>query len=194
MADSSSITQLLSAAQKGDASAMDRLFPLIYDELRRRAHLQRAGSGGLATMNTTALVHEAYIKLADQNDVHFENRLHFLAVAAKAMRHVYLDYAKRKNAKKRGAGVAHVSLDMVSLAGEEIEIGEEDAEKLIALDKALELLAESHPRQAQVVEYRFFGGLTVEDTAAILDTSPATVKRDWTVAQSWLYEAMKAND
>ena len=150
----------------------------------------------MATMNTTAIVHEAYIKLAGQNEVHFENRLNFFSVAAKAMRHVYLDYAKHKNAQKRGAGVAHVSVDDVLVPDEgstsvKLELGDEEADQLISLDSALRELAEDHPRQAQVVECRFFGGMTVEDTAALLDTSTATVKRDWTVAQSWLYSAMQ---
>lgn len=191
MNDPTNVTILLHAAQDGDRTAMDRLFPLVYDELRRKARAQRADAVGLATMNTTAIVHEAYLKLADQKNARWENRLHFYAVAAKAMRHVFLDYAKRKMAIKRGGDFVHVSLDEIQVTETGVDLDETRAEQVITLDRALTDLANDHPRQARVVECRFFGGMTVEDTASLLDTSPATVKRDWGFAQSWLYLAMQ---
>ena len=191
MSEHANVTQLLVAAQGGDRSAMDRLFPLVYDELCRKARAQRAGSAGLATMNTTAIVHEAYLKLADQREVRYENRLHFYAVAAKAMRHVFLDYAKRKAAKKRGGDAAHVSYDDALVADAGFELSDDQAERVIELDKALANFAQDYPRQSGVVECRFFGGMTVEDTAAYLDTSPATVKRDWIFAQAWLFRIIQ---
>ena len=171
---------------------MDRLFPLVYDELRRRAGRPRAAAGGLATMNTTAIVHEAYLKLADQKDAQFANRAHFFAVAAKAMRHVFLDYAKHKSRKKRGGDSTHVDIDDVSVGESHIEMELEEAERLLALDTALTTLATSNPRLAQVVECRFFGGMTVEDTAAAVGTSAATVKRDWNTARVMLFKNMKS--
>jgi RNA polymerase sigma factor (TIGR02999 family) len=142
-------------------------------------------------MNTTAIVHEAYLKLADQRDVRYENRVHFYAVAAKAMRHVFLDYAKRKAAQKRGGDIAHVSFDDALVGDPGFELSDEQADQVIALDKALTRFATDYPRQSGVVECRFFGGMTVEDTAALLDTSPATVKRDWVFAQAWLYRTLQ---
>jgi RNA polymerase sigma factor (TIGR02999 family) len=191
MSDQANVTQLLVAAREGDRSAMDRLFPLIYDELRRKAHAQRAGGNGLATMNTTAIVHEAYIKLADRSDAHYESRLHFYAVAAKAMRHVFLDYAKRKRAGKRGAGAQHVVYDDGVNADTGFELNDDQADSVIELEHALARFSEKYPRQSNVVECRFFGGMTVEDTALLLDTSPATVKRDWVFAQAWLFRTLQ---
>ncbi len=191
---SRTVTQLLNAAQSGDRSAMDRLFPLVYDELHHHAGRQRAVAGGLATMNTTAIVHEAYLKLADQKGARFENRAHFFAVAAKAMQHVFLDYTKRKSRQKRGGNVAHVDIDDVPVAASTIEMGHDEADRILALDEALDELAKENSRLAQVVECRFFGGMTVEDTANALGTSPATVKRDWNTARALLFRTMKSAD
>lgn len=149
---------------------------------------------GLATMNTTAIVHEAYLKLADQKGVNFENRAHFFAVAAKAMRHVFLDYAKHKSRQKRGGSVAHVDIDDVPVAASTIDMDHEEADRVMALDLALERLAKDNPRMANVVECRFFGGMTVEDTANALGTSPATVKRDWNTARALLFRSIKSQD
>lgn len=198
MSDPATVTQLLNAAQTGDSSAIDRLFPLIYDELRQRAHAQRVGYGGHATMNTTAIVHEAYFKLASNENREVESnkpdvspkwhsRAHFFAVAAKAMRHVFLDYAKRKNRIKRGEGVHHVVIDETGAMELAALVGDEEADQVIALDVALLRLAESNARAARVVECRFFGGMTVEDTANALGISPATVKRDWLLARVQLF-------
>lgn len=151
-------------------------------------------AGGLATMNTTAIVHEAYLKLADQKGAKFENRAHFFAVAAKAMRHVFLDYAKRKSRQKRGGDVVHVDIDDVPVITSAIEMDHDEADRVLALDKALDALAKENSRLAQVVECRFFGGMTVEDTANALGTSPATVKRDWNTARALLFRAIKSPD
>ena len=192
MHDPATITQLLNAAQTGDAAAMDKLFPLVYDELRMRAGKQRAGQGAMATMNTTAIVHEAYLKLADQKDARYANRAHFFAVAAKAMRHVYLDYAKHKNRHKRGGDIVHVDIQDQPVGQGHIEMEIEEAEKVLALEQAIQSLETTNSRLAKVVECRFFGGMTIEDTALAVDASPATVKRDWKVARAMLFKAMQA--
>lgn len=213
MADSATVTQLLNAAQTGDSSAIDTLFPLIYDELRQRAHAQRAGFGGHATMNTTAIVHEAYFKLAGARDGatshdptsqdanshkegkqkggSWQSRAHFYAVAAKAMRHVFLDYAKRKTRQKRGDGAVHVSLDTEFAPQVASVLGEAEADQVMALEAALIELQRLDERAARVVECRFFGGMTVEDTGAALNLSPATVKRDWVYARTMLFQLMQ---
>lgn len=190
MRDESTVTRLLEAARSGDRGAIDSLFPLVYDELRRRARVQKRGDAGPATLNTTAIVHEAYIKLANQSSPNWENRAHFLAVAAKAMRHVYLDYAKLKSRQKRGGDVVHTELEPERIAESIPDMTGEDAERLLALDAALEKLKEVNPRQARVVECRFFAGMTVPETAEALSISPATVKRDWTIAQITLHRAL----
>ena len=197
MSDPATVTQLLNAAQTGDSSAIDRLFPLIYDELRQRAHAQRLGFGGHPTMNTTAIVHEAYVKLAHhdrENGQGWSNRSHFYAAAAKAMRHVFLDYAKRKKRIKRGDGAHHVSIDDDHVPEIAAAMGHEEADQVIALDAALIQLHQTNERAARVVECRFFGGMTVEDTAAALGLSPATVKRDWVSARVLLFQLMNESN
>ena len=188
--DPANITQLLHAAQAGDASALDRLFPLVYEDLHRRAAQQRAGNGGVTTMNTTAIVHEAYLKLAGQAEVSFENRAHFFAVAAKAMRHVFLDHAKRKSRQKRGGNAPHLDIQELEIGSEQINMNLEEAERVLAMEEALADLTQKNPRLGQVIECRFFGGMTVEDTAIVTNTSPATVKRDWNVARAMLFSKM----
>lgn len=188
--DQTNITQLLHAAQTGDASALDQLFPLVYEELHRRAAQQRAGNGGVTTMNTTAIVHEAYLKLAGQVEISFENRAHFFAVAAKAMRHVFLDHAKRKSRQKRGGNALHLDIQEMEIGSEQINMNLEEAERVLAMEEALSELTQDNPRLGQVVECRFFGGMTVEDTAIATNTSQATVKRDWNVARALLFSKM----
>jgi len=142
-------------------------------------------------MNTTAIVHEAYLKLAGQSSPAYQDRAHFFGVAAKAMRHVFLDYAKARTRQKRGGDAVHVDIDELQI-GTDISMGLEEAEQIVAMDEALARLTEENPRLAQVVECRFFGGMTNEDTAAVTGTSPATVKRDWNAARTLLFADLKA--
>ena len=180
------ITDVLLQASGGDPTAIDRLFPLVYDELRRIAHraLQRERSEH--TLGTTGVVHEAYLKLVDQTRVGWRDRAHFFAVAALAMRRILVDYARRHRRAKRGGGVQAVTLDegTVSL--------DERAENLVALDEALTRLGELNPRLSRIVECRFFGGLTEEEIAEALGVTTRTVKRDWAKARGWLYQELSA--
>ena len=186
------VTRLLDEARAGNRHAFDELFPLVYDELRARAHQQRQYWQGDYTLNTTALVHEAYLKLVDQTQGEWENRAHFLAIAAKAMRHVLLDYAKRRRTKKRGGDRQKFSLEAMHEAGKGIVVlTDERADDLLALDEALVRLARVSDRESRIVECRFFGGMTIRETAAVLGVSPATVNRDWAAAQAWLYREMR---
>ncbi|MEM6785257.1 MAG: ECF-type sigma factor [Bacteroidota bacterium] len=184
------VTRLLHAAQAGDPLALERLFPLVYDELRALAHRQRGGWSGQRTLNTTALVHEAYIRLQDgAQGSGFESRAHFLGVAAKAMRHILVDYARRQGAQKRGGDQHRVDLDAPGLS-----IANPDGPALtdlLALDAALDRLAEQDARAAQIVECRFFADMTIEETAAAVGVSTPTVKRSWRMAQAWLYREMQ---
>src|SRR5690606_5968721 len=185
MRPSENITALLSAVREGDRAALDALFPLLYDELHRLAGSQRRQWHGNYTLNTTALVHEAYLKLFQQEDVHLRDRAHFFAMAAKAMRHILINYARDQRAKKRGGAHEHVSLS--DAQNEALgPMSEEAMHELLALDDALQELEKLSPRQSQVVECRFFAGLSVEETAEALGTSTATVKRDWRLASTWL--------
>lgn len=175
---------LLNGAREGDAHALDELFDIVYGELKRRAHYQRAGAA--PTLGTTALVHEVYLKLSgsgrDWND-----RTHFMRVAARAMRQILIDRARRRVAEKRGGGVRAVTLEEMAVAAESPDGA---ADVLMALDEALVRLARQSERLAQVVELRFFGGLSVEETAEALGVSPRTVKRDWRLARAFLQDAM----
>ena len=179
------ITARLRAAQQGDHEALDEVFAVVYDELRRRAHAQRRRWIGDNTLGTTALVHEAYLKLVDQSQAQWNDRVHFLAVASKAMRHILVNYAEQRQAAKRGGGVPVVSLDDANPVSEEV------ADEILALHEALQRLAEMNERQARVVEARFFAGLKIEETAAVLEVSSATVKRDWSLATAWLQREIK---
>ncbi|MEO8575917.1 MAG: sigma-70 family RNA polymerase sigma factor [Gemmatimonadales bacterium] len=194
MSDSqqSSVTQLLDALRAGDRDAFEQLFPLVYAELHHLAGIQRQRWEGDDTLNTTALVHEAYLRLVDQTSPQWVNRPHFMAVASTAMRQILLDYAKRKSAAKREGSRNYVPLHEL----EEVLQGNGDTsealpEALIALDAALVKLEQHNPRQRKIVECRFFGGMTIEETAEALRLSPATVKRDWTMAQAWLYRELE---
>lgn len=176
------ITDLLLQAGAGDHAVLDCVFPLVYDELRRLAHrqLQREPSGH--TLNTTALVHEAYLRLVDQTRGAWRDRAHFLGIAAVAMRRILVDHARRHRSAKRGGALRRVPIENVELATEE------RAELLLSLDEALTRLAALDARQARVVECRFFGGMTEEETAEALGIGLRTVKRDWAKARSWLYQ------
>jgi RNA polymerase sigma factor (TIGR02999 family) len=182
------VTQWLIAWSQGDQAALDRLMPLVYDELHRMAkrHMARQQPGH--TLQTTALIHEAYLRLVGQPAKQWQNRAHFFAVAAQAMRHVLVDYARSRGYQKRGGGARAVSLDEAAI------VSHERAAELIALDEALTDLAALHPRQSQVVELRFFGGLSVEETAEVLKVSPDTVMRDWRMAKAWLYNQLRIAD
>ena len=180
------VTQLLIAYGRGDRRALDRLLPMVYSELHGIAARQMRHERADHTLNATALVHEVHLKLMDQNQVSWQNRAHFYAIAARAMRQVLISYARKHNAEKRGGGAPNTLLD-----GKEIALSER-ADELIALDEALTRLAGFDERLAQVVEYRFFGGLTIEETAAVLDVSTMTVKRDWNKAKAWLYRELHA--
>lgn len=175
----SSVTRLIAAVRAGESGAMDRLFEVVYEDLKRRAHAQLAGSA--RTLDTTALVHEAYLKLAGASQPEWADRRHFLRVAARAMRHIVIDRARSRLTAKRGGGQAPLDLDRV-------EVGADSAaDQIVALDEALSRLARQDPRLAAVVELRFFGGLSVEETARSLDISERTVKRDWRLARAFLH-------
>jgi RNA polymerase sigma factor (TIGR02999 family) len=176
----SETTQLLRAWAGGDRGALERLTPRVYDELHRiAAHFVRNEPAG-NTIQTTALVHEAYLKLVDVTNVDWRHRAHFFAISAQIMRHILLDHARRRLAAKRGGAVARVNLDEVP------DLGSGPSAELIALDDALNALAKFDPRKAQVIELRFFAGLSVEETAEVLQLSPESVMRDWRLARAWL--------
>jgi RNA polymerase sigma factor (TIGR02999 family) len=181
---SGEISQLLIGWNSGDQAARDRLLPLVYDELRRMAkrHMGRQNPG--RTLQTTALIHEAYLRLVSRPRQRWQNRAHFFAVGAQAMRHILVDYARSRHSAKRGGGARGVSLD-------EAAVMNEPAAELVALDEALTELAALHARQGRVVECRFFGGLTVEETAEALQVSRDTVMRDWRMAKAWLQRALR---
>ena len=182
MADPGEVTRLLVAYRDGDQNAFERLVPMVYDDLRRiaRAHLRRKRAGH--TLNTTVLVHEAYLRLVDQSHANFEDRQHFLSVCARAMRQIIISNARKHAAAKRGGGEKRVVLDEDRLGGGQ------DAEWLLSLDRALERLGERDERLARVVECRYFAGLNEEETAQALGTSLRTVQRDWMRARAWLRE------
>lgn len=175
------IARLLEELRAGDRGALDRLFPLIYADLRQRAHRQLAASRPGDSLSTTALVHETYLKLTTSSHQSYADRIHFFAVASRAMRQILVDYARQHSAEKRGGGADPLSFDRVELAFPE------RASDVVALDEALERLARLDERLARVVELRFFAGLSVEETGAALDLSPRTVKREWQKARAWLY-------
>jgi len=180
-------TELLLDSTGGDRQAIDRLLPLVYDELRRIAHRELRRGRPDQTLRTTEVVHEAYLRLVDHTRVAGAEHVRFLAVAAIAMRRIVIEYARRGSAQKRGGGQRPLSLDEAALAGEE------RGEMLLALDEALTRLAALDDRLARVVECRYFGGLTEEETAAALGVTARTVRRDWTKARSWLYAELHAS-
>jgi RNA polymerase sigma factor (TIGR02999 family) len=182
----SEITALLAAVGGGDRAAVDRLFAHVYEELRRLARRQLAAGGAGPTLDTTALVHEAYLRLSHDARWTVEDRRHFFALAARAMRHVIVDHARRRRRQKRGGGALAVDLDAAELAAPE------RAEELIALDASLARLEAAEAELAQLVEWRFFAGLSVEEIAELLGVSDRTVKRRWRVARAFLYQDLAA--
>jgi len=183
------VTRLLEALEQGDSNALDTLFPLVYEELRAVAHRQRRRWQGDDTLNTTALVHEVYLKLVDQSRASWESRAHFFATAAKAMRHVLMNYARDRRTKKRGGDQPKLSLEELGerLQGE-LALSDDTADLLVALGEALDRLERVNERQSRIVECRYFGGMTIPETAAALGISTATVSRGWGLAQVRLYQ------
>ncbi len=181
MPEKTDITQLLNKAQAGDKNALDELLPIVYQELRRVAGNQLKTERGNHTLQATALVHEAYLRLLDQHTIDWSNRAHFFGLAAEMMRRILVNYAIERNSQKRGSGVTRIALDdAVSYADDEREMD------LVLLDENLNRLAEFDAAAAKIVELRFFGGLSIEETAEVLSVSPSTVTREWRMAKSWL--------
>ena len=177
------VTEFLRAWSDGDRAALDRLTPIVYEELHRLARRYMKGERLGHSLQTTALVNEAYMRLVDYKNMQWQNRAHFFAVSAQLMRRILVDHARRRNLK-RGGDMLHVSLDETAMVG-----SGKDAD-LVALDDAINLLAKLDPRKVQVVEMRFFGGLSVEETAEVLKVSAVTVMRDWSTAKAWLYREL----
>ena len=184
--DDGVVTDLLLELRSGDRTALDRLFPVVYDELRRVAHRQLTAERGDHTLGTTGLVHEAYLRLVDQTRVEYRDRRHFFALAARAMRRVLVDYARRYRAQKRGGAASPVSLDEGALPAAE------RADNVLALDEALSRLAQLDERLSQVVECRFFGGYSEEEIAEVVGVDARTVRRDWVKAKNWLSRELSA--
>src|SRR5438132_13553113 len=178
------VTTLLKKWGKGDESALEQLMPLVHDELHRLAHqhMRREGPGHI--LQTSALINEAYLRLVDQPEVRWENRNHFFGIAARLMRRILVDDARKRNAAKRGSATIQVSLH------EAMTVPQEQAANVVALDDALKSLEAIDSRQSEIVELRFFGGLSIEETANVLQVSPGTVMRDWTFARAWLRNEM----
>jgi len=182
------VTQLLIGWGQGDKEALDRLVPIVYDELRRQAarYLRHERAGH--TLQTTALIHEAYIRLIDQKNVHWQNRAHFFGIAAQLMRRILVDHARTRKRAKRGGSDIRVPLE------DAVAIAKAPQLDVVALDEALNRLAEIDEQQGKIVELRFFSGLTVEETAEVLGISPATVKRDWSMAKAWLHREISSDE
>ena len=182
------VTKLLAAWGNGDETARDELMPLVYQELHRLAHhyMNRERPGH--TLQTSALVNEAFVRLIDQKDVQWQNRAHFFGIAAQMMRRILVDHARSRASAKRGGGAPHVSLAEVAI------VSDERAAEVVALDNALLNLAAVDERKSQIVELRFFGGLSIEETAEVLAVSPGTVMRDWTLAKAWLRRAVTSDE
>jgi RNA polymerase sigma factor (TIGR02999 family) len=181
---SSPVTQLLVRWRDGDREALEALMPLVYDELRRLAHHYLRQERNDHTLQSTALVHEAYLRLAGQNPPQWQNRAHFFGIAAHIMRQILVEYARGRSAAKRRGSACRLTLD------EAVALPQQMGVDVVELDKALTGLAELDVQQSRIVELRYFAGLTIEDTSEVLGISPATVKRDWVTARAWLYRAM----
>jgi RNA polymerase sigma factor (TIGR02999 family) len=188
METSGDVTRLLQDWSGGRREALDKLLPLVYKELHRLAHSYLTRERHDHTLQTTALVHEAYLKLVDQHSVNWQNRAQFFGLSAQAMRRILIDSARRQTSIKRGSGGTKISLDEAANIS-----GETANESLLALDMALQELEKVDAEQSKIVELRYFGGLTIEETAEVLKSSPATVKREWTMARAWLYNAMSGS-
>jgi RNA polymerase sigma factor (TIGR02999 family) len=180
------VTELLRRWRNGDKEALNKLTPLVYDELHRLAHqyIKRERLGH--TLQTTALVNEAYLRLVDQNDVEWQSRAHFFAVSAQVMRHILVDYARQHASAKRGGRIERVTLD------DQATVSRERASELVALDEAMQALHEIYPRQSQVVELRYFGGLNNREASEVLKVSEPTIERDWRFAKAWLYRELSS--
>ena len=178
---SSQVTKLLQGWRAGERSASDALLPLVYEELRRLAHHHLRNERPHHTLQSTALVNEAYLRLIGQNLPKWESRTHFFAIAAQLMRQILVDYARRHRASKRGSGVCMLALD------DAVGLPQRKSVDVVALDDALKALAEVDPRQSRVVELRFFAGLSLEETSEVMGIATATVQRDWTTARAWLH-------
>jgi RNA polymerase sigma factor (TIGR02999 family) len=174
------VTQLLLALRGGDRAALNELLPLVYQELRAIARHKLRHERDGHTLDSTALVHEAYLKLVGLDRVQWQSRAHFLAIAAQVMRNILVNHARRRKRAKRGGGAPHAALD------EATNLPASEADRILSLDAALERLAAANQRHARLVECRFFGGMTIEESAEVLEISPATVKRDWTLLRAWL--------
>jgi RNA polymerase sigma factor (TIGR02999 family) len=181
---SSPVTELLVRWREGDREALEALMPLVYEELRRLAHHYLRQERSDHTLQSTALVHEAYLRLAGQNPPQWQNRAHFFGIAARVMRQILVEYARGRNAAKRGGNACRLVLDESLGLPQQLDVD------VVELDRALSGLAELDSQQSRIVELRFFAGLTIEDTSEVLGVSPATVKRDWVTARAWLYRAM----
>ncbi len=182
------ITQALLDAYNGDEAAASRLWAMVYEELQKIAHRELLDERANHTLNTTGLVHEAYVKLVDHTRITWQNRAHFYALACRAMRRILVDYARRRSAQKRGGHDSPLPLE------EAMALAEGRSEELVALDEALERLSEKHPRLAQVVECRYFGGLTTEETAETMGVSISTVNRLWKRAKTYLLRALRQDE
>jgi RNA polymerase sigma factor (TIGR02999 family) len=182
------VTQLLISWRNGDTAARDQLIPLVYEELRRLATRFMGRERRDHTLETSALINEAYLRLADQSTVNWQNRAHFFAVAAQIMRNILIDHARSYQYEKRGGGAQKVSLD------DAIILTEERAAELVALDDALTSLAAVDPRKSKIIELRFFGGLNIEETAEVVGLSPTTVQREWRAAKAWLHRFIDGKD
>jgi RNA polymerase sigma factor (TIGR02999 family) len=182
------VTQLLVAWRNGDLQARDELMPLVYQELHRLAHQYMSRERPGHTLQTSALVNEAFLRLTDQRDVQWQNRAHFVGIAGQMMRRILVDYARKRGYAKRGGGACQVSLD------EEFMVSEKRSADVVELDDALQSLARLDDRKSRLVELRFFGGLSIEETAEVLGVSPGTVMRDWTLAKAWLRREMSGTN
>ena len=180
------VTKLLKDWSAGDQSALDKLMPLVYDELRRLAHQHMRREKPGHTLQTSALVNEAYVRLVDQREIQWEGRAHFFGIAARLMRQILVDRARRRNFAKRGGGTIQVSLN------EATTVAQEQSANVMALDDALKNLEKTDQRKSRIVELRFFGGMSIEETAKVLRVSPGTVMRDWTFARAWLRNQMSS--
>jgi RNA polymerase sigma factor (TIGR02999 family) len=181
------VTRLIAQARGGDADAANRLYPIVYEELRRLARRHMAGERGGHTLQATALVHEAYLKLLGGENAALAGRKQFFFVAAEAMRQILIDHARARGGQKRGGGRRRVSLSVLELASEQ------RSAEILALDEALSRLEKVSPDVAAVVRLRFYAGLTIEETAEALNVSPRTVKREWTFARAWLFQALNSD-
>lgn len=187
MQDRSEITQILLRVKSGPSDAYNQLFPIVYDHLRALAYMHIKGEYGVQTLSQTELVHEVYLKLIDQSEINWKDRAHFYAIASRCMRQILIDYARKKKAQKRGQAKKPVTyLDGIMKIEQQID-------DLINLDDALQQLAKLNKRLAEVVEYRYFGEMSIDDTAMVMGISTSTVIRDWAKARGWLYKELKRN-